>query len=100
MSRFVRAPASYLWNVPGNIDYQKDNPLDLVLRSKDDYKLRGYWIEYDRDGNLAFVSLNTGSDNVEVDLADGDDPEIVFNDSTTELEYYEEYSLVRMVAYS
>jgi hypothetical protein len=72
------------WNVPGSVKFRPEIPLDNVLHATTDYLLRGYWLEYDRDGQLVFVSNQNNADELHFETdPDGVDV-IVYTENTTE----------------
>jgi hypothetical protein len=75
------------WNVPGNMHYQPETPVDTVLRAVTDYMLRGYWLAYDLDGNLAFVSNQNNADGVLIGADPDDTDVIIYGNETTEFEF-------------
>lgn len=85
------------WNVPGNMNYLPDVPLDVVLNATTDYMLRGYWLEYDPDGNLVFVSNQNNSDGLLIEPDPDDVDVIVYGVNTTEFKFdnVETISIVR-----
>ena len=82
------------FNVPGSTAYNPDKPVDYILRSNADARLRGYWLDRDEDGQLVFVSDQSGADYVTIEYESNDVPVIVYDDELTqELTLYGENTL-------
>lgn len=89
------------WNVPGTPDYIEDLPLDIIVNSEDDQKLRGYWLAYsNRDGQICFVSNNNGADHLYIDEDAEGTAQIHWTDETEEFEYDPSTSTIRIERYS
>jgi hypothetical protein len=71
------------YNVPGNKGYHETLPTDVIIQSSADSKLKGYWLEYDDDGQLALVSDQSGADGVTLDVDPDGTPVLVINSTST-----------------
>jgi hypothetical protein len=52
------------FNVPGAAGYTPSKPVDIILRSTEDSRKRGYWLARDVDGQIVFMSNNSEADQV------------------------------------
>lgn len=87
------------FNVPGSVTYRPDFPIDVILQSDEDEKKRGYWLERDIDGQIVFVSDQTGEDGVVVSEDEDGIPVIQYEEITQEFSF-DGYNTISMRSYS
>lgn len=87
------------WNVPGNVDYSPEEPIDVVLRADADERLRGYWLEATEDGRLALVVSTEGADDVFLDYLEDGTPVIRVQGEPDEF-FYDGNETIRVRRYS
>ncbi len=92
----------FFYNVPGNVNYREDLPLDVIVNSIQNYVTRGYWWSRDPDGQLVFnANENALQDSVYITTDPDGTPVINYDpDLATEFSYTPEDSSIRTKRYS
>lgn len=88
------------FNVPGSIEYNSEQPDDIILVSTADEQLRGYWVSWDTDGKLIFVSNQNNADHVLVGEDDDGTPIIMYDDAQSTEFSFDGVHTIAIRAYS
>lgn len=81
------------FNVPGNVNYTTDLPVDTILNSAQDERLRGYWLDRDEDGQLVIEFDQTGNDLAVADV-DPDGTNVIVYDELSQSFFFDGYNTI------